>query len=176
MSAWIVFPVHTSYLVASALELAPDGYLTFGHGRLLTPNTKDEVGQLLMDENVRSVQYRYDRDSFDELPGPVDKTGIREYRHNNLDLDLDPIMLLKQLDCYEYQSCECPDWEETDAYAFFQVVRALAEPQLPPALQQLEQSRWSSSTQLVLAYRNSETFDEAPWGIGPTFAQGLEAT
>jgi len=63
MSAWIVFPVHIGYLVACALELAPDGFVSFGNGRLLTPHTKDEIGQLLMDENVRSVQYRYDIDN-----------------------------------------------------------------------------------------------------------------
>jgi len=168
MSAWIVFPVHTSYLVASALELAPDGFLTFGHGRLLTPNTKDEVGQLLMDENVRSVQYRYDRDSFDELPGPIDKTGIRDYRHIPLDITLDPIELLKQLDCYKYQTCECPDWEENDAHAFCQVVRVLAEAQLPPPLRQLRQSRWSGSPVLVPAYRNTDVYEKAPWGIDRT--------
>ena len=55
MSAWIVYPDHVSYLVASALDLAPDGFLTFGDDKLLTPHTKDEIGQLLMDESVRSV-------------------------------------------------------------------------------------------------------------------------
>ncbi len=167
MSAWLVFPDHISYLVTCALELAPDGFLVFGHDRLLTPDTKDAIGQLLMDENVRSVGYRYSRDTFDELPGPVDKTGIRDYRHIELTLPFDPIVLLKQLDCYEYQSCECPDWPETEASAFCQVVRALAEATLPAALQRLERSRWSSSAQLIPAYRNSDAYDAAPWGIGP---------
>src|SRR5688500_4687219 len=99
MSAFLVFPEHISYLVACALELAPDGFLPFGNGRRLTPHTRDEIGQLLMDENVRSVWHRYDRDTFEELPGPVDKTGIRDYRHIALDFQLDPIVLLKQLDC-----------------------------------------------------------------------------
>ena len=169
MSAWIVFPDHISYLVAGALELAPDGFLTFGDGKLLTPETMDATGQLLMDENVRSVGYRYDRDTFDELPGPVDKTGIRHYRHIALDLPFDPIVLLKQLDCFAYQSCECPDWEQTDAHAFCQVVRGLAEAMLPADLQRLEQSRWSSSAQLFPAYRNSDAYDAAPWGIEPEF-------
>ncbi len=169
MSAWIVFPIHISYLVACALELAPDGFLSFGDGQVLTPHTKDEIGQLLMDENVRSVSYRYDRDTFEALPGPIDKTGIREYRHINLDLDLDPIVLLKQLDCYEYQTCECPDWKQTDAHAFCVVVRALAEARLLPALRRLKQSRWSSSLQSVPAYRNTDAYEDAPWGIDPGF-------
>jgi hypothetical protein len=120
-----------------------------------------------MDENVRSVQYRYDRDAFEDLPGPVDKTGIRDYRQIDLDFALDPIVLLKQLDCYAYQSCGCPDWEETDAYAFCQVVPALAEAQLPDSLRRLEPSRWSSSRQGVPAYRNSDAYDDAPWGMIP---------
>ncbi len=172
MSAWIVYPDHVSYLVACALDLAPDGFLTFGDGCLLTPETMDEIGQLLMNENVRSVGYRYDRDTFEELPGPVDKTGILSYRHIELTLPFDPIVLLKQLDCYAYQACECPDWLETDAHAFCQVVRVLAEAKLPPSLRHYEQSRWSSSSHQVPAYRNSETYDDAPWGIGPELRRG----
>jgi hypothetical protein len=167
MSAWIVFPIHISYLVACALELAPDGFLTFGKGRLLTPHTRDQIGRLLMDENVRSVQHRYDRDSFEDLPGPVDKSGIRDYRHIELDIEVDPIVLLKRIDCYAYQSCECPDWEDTDAYAFCQVVRELVEAQLPLDLRRLERSRWSSSRQLVPAYCNSDAYNDAPGGIDP---------
>lgn len=169
MSAWIVFPDHVSYLVAGALELAPDGFLSFGTGKLLTPHTRDEIGQLLMDEIVRSVRHRYERDTFDELPGPVDKTGIRDYRHIAHDLPFDPIVLLKQLDCYEYQACECPDWEQTDAYDFCEVVRSIAEATLPAALQRLERSRWSNSADVIPAYRNSDVYDNAPWGIGPEF-------
>ena len=175
MSAWIVYPDHVSYLVACALKLAPDGFLTFGDGCLLTPETMDEIGQLLMDGNVRSVRYRYRRDSFDELPGPVDKTGIRDYHHIALDLSFDPIVLLQQLDCYEYQSCECPDWPDTHAHAFCQVVRTLAEVELPPVLRRLVQSRWSASTQPVPAYRTSDAYDAAPWGMGPEFRQGKVA-
>ncbi len=169
MSAWIVYPDHVNYLVACALDLAPDGFLTFGNGKLLTPHTRDEVGQLLMDENVRSVRYHYDRDTFDELPGPVDKAGIRDYRHIALEVTVDPIVLLKQIDCYEYQTCECPDWLTTDAYAFCQVVRTLAETKLPIDLRRLERSRWSSRVQLIPAYRNSGAYDDAPWGIGTEF-------
>ena len=175
MSAWIVYPDHVSYLVACALDLAPDGFLSFGNGTLLTPHTKDEIGQLLMDENVRSVGYRYSRDTFDELPGPVDKTGILDYRHIELDLPFDPIVLLKQLDCYAYQACECPDWLETDAHAFCEAVRGLAEMTLPADLQRLAHSRWSSSADVIPAYRNSDAYDNAPWGIGPEFRRGYEA-
>ncbi len=175
MSAWLVFPDHISYLVAGAPELAPDGFLVFGNDRLLTPDTKDAIGQLLMDENVRSVGYRYERDTFEELPGPVDKVGILDYHHIDLDLPFDPIVLLKQLDCYAYQSCESPDWPDTDAYAFCQVVRSLAEAQLPPPLRRREQSRWSSSPQLVAAYYKSDAYDDTPWGIGPEFRRCQKA-
>jgi hypothetical protein len=137
-----------------------------------TPHTKDEIGQLLMDENVRSVWHRYDRDTFEEPPGPVDKTGIRDYRHIALDFPLDPIVLLKQLDCYAYQSFECPDWEESEAYDFCQVLRPLAEARLPPSLRRLEQSCWSSSRQLVKAFYNTDAYDEAPWGIDRSWLRG----
>ena len=176
MSAWVVYPDHVSYLVACALDLALDGFLTFGNGKVLRPHTKDETGQLLMNENVRSLRYRYDCDTFDELPGPVDKTGIRDYQHIALDLPFDPIVLLKQLDCYAYQSCECPDWSQTDAHAFFQVVRALAEAKLPPSQRHYEQSRWSSSPRLVAAYYNSNAYDDAPWGLRSAFLREARAS
>jgi len=58
---------------------------------------------------------------------------------------------------------------------FYQVVCALAEAKVLPALRHLVQSRWSSSTQLVPAYRTCDLYDEAPWGIGPEFLPGSEA-
>jgi hypothetical protein len=170
MSAWIVWPGHVSYLVAGALVLAPDGFITFGREKLLTPHTKDAVGQLLMDENVRSVQHRYNRDTFEELPGPVDKTGIFDYRHIESSVAFDPIVLLKQIACYEYQSCERPDWPQTDAYAFCQVVRSLAEAALPDDLRRLERNRWASGLHLIPAYRNSDAYEDASWGIDPNFS------
>jgi hypothetical protein len=175
MSAWIVWPGHVSYLVHGALELAPDGFITFGNRKLLTPHTNDAVGQLLMDENVRSVQHRYDRDAFEELPGPVNKTGMRGYRHIESGVAFDPIVLLKQLACYEYQTCDCPDWPQTDAYAFCQVVRRLAEAALPDALRRLERNRWASGLHLIPAYRNSDAYEDAPWGIEPSVGQDSEA-
>jgi len=130
-----------------------------------------------MHENVRSVQYRYSRDSFDELPGPVDKTGIRDYRHIEFDLPFDPIVLLKQLDCYAYQSCECPDWSETDAHAFCQVDCGLAEATLPTTMcRHYEQSRWSSSPRLVAPFYNSNAYDDAPWGPQSAFLREARAS
>ena len=56
----------------------------------------------------------------------------------------------------------CP---ETNAHAFCEVVRPLAEAQLAPALRQRVQARWSSSLMLVPAYQNSDAYEAAPWGL-----------
>jgi hypothetical protein len=118
-----------------------------------------------MDENLRSGQYRHDRYTLEELLGPVDKTSIRDYRHIEPGVTFDPIVLLKQIACYGYQSCECPDWEQTHANAFCRVLRELAEAAHPRDLQRLERNRWASGPHLVPAYRNSDAYEEASWRI-----------
>lgn len=69
----------------------------------------DEHAQLLcnilLGENIRSVNYRYDEN--DSLnPGIVFKQDKRR---------LSPIALCKAINSLDYQSCETPDWRETFA-------------------------------------------------------------
>jgi len=82
--------------------------------RTLTPETADAVGALLRAQNIRSVNFRYNEDEpeaeayyqFAELPGTVV-----------------PIVVFQAIDCYEYQSCETPDWESSEACAFCDALR-----------------------------------------------------
>jgi len=104
--------------------------------RELTCDTINEVGRMLLTENVRSVCYRYNEpmDSAN-LPGPVGFSlaeatfgyfHVVEYTHL-----LTPVATLKALACYEYQSCEHPDWEGSESKAFCDALRHAAINALP---------------------------------------------
>jgi hypothetical protein len=97
--------------------------------RLLTTQTAGRVGALLLAENRRSIDHRYDETEWEEPylfePAP----GWQ-----------DPVIVLKAIACYEYQSCEHPGWETSEAHAFCQALRARTISLLPG-------------------------YDEAPWDI-----------
>lgn len=99
--------------------------------RELTPETADRVGAMLWSENARSVAYRYDED-YDEIPGPNDfgVMALAGYRYEGqrlsaspLHAQVDPVAVLKACDGFEYQSCEHPDWESSEAHAFLDALR-----------------------------------------------------
>lgn len=152
MSAYIVNDNHIHALVTAALEtnnygplrwFAPETEEPAGEadyeagqpwgptaietanrrGRTLTHANASEVGLMLLAQNYASVNFRYaEKDDdfpmyrFRELPGIPS-------RH--------PVTVLKALDGYEYQACETPDWEETEAHAFCQALRKRMIHKLP---------------------------------------------
>lgn len=131
MSAFVVDDYHIAYLLEAALSQAICQYGSGGkfqwfgpdkEWHTLTRGNKEEVGQMLWNENVRSVAERYPDDPF-ELPGPV---GAAPYQFEDKGYRwqiIEPAQVLKSCDCYEYQSCETDDWEDTQACAFIQALR-----------------------------------------------------
>src|SRR5262249_54372168 len=88
--------------------------------RELTRQTVGRVGAMLLAENRRSVDHRYNEQEweqpylFTELPGRPD-----------------PVVVLKPVACYRYQSCEHPDWRTSDAAAFCDALQDRATRCLP---------------------------------------------
>lgn len=88
---------------------------------------------VLYNENIRSVKNRYQEDTFDELPGLIEKprkvvitTGaVYNRRIKN------PIHILKMSAGLEYQSCETSNYRETIAYHLLQMIRRAAIEILP---------------------------------------------
>lgn len=100
--------------------------------RELNEATADRVGAMLWSENARSVSYRYDDESYDTIPGPCDfdELALAGYRYEGgrlspspLHPQVDPVAVLKACDGYEYQSCEHPGWESSEAHAFLDALR-----------------------------------------------------
>lgn len=95
------------------------------------------VGQMLWDENVKSVQARYPGDR--ELPGPIDC----DYQYSNsvpLFYVFAPVQVIKACDCYAYQSCEHDEWKTSEAKAYIDALRLTACRHLPG----YEDARWGA--------------------------------
>lgn len=80
--------------------------------RQLTRDTAGTVGAMLLAQNRRSVDFRYD------------ETDIEEPYIHRPSSDRQPVAMLRAVSCYEYQACETPDWEDTEAARFCQALRA----------------------------------------------------
>lgn len=81
----------------------------------LTRDQAGRVGAMLWAENRRSIDHRYNEE---ELEDPYEFTALPGHP--------DPVVVLAAIGCYEYQSCEHPDWHRSEAYAFIQSLRARA--------------------------------------------------
>lgn len=88
--------------------------------RELTRSTADSVGAMLMAENRRSVDFRYDESELEEF-----------YTFHELPGSPDPVMVLGAISCYEYQACEHPDWTTSEAHHFCEALRDLMIRRLP---------------------------------------------
>lgn len=107
MSAWIVSKPHIDALVQS---LIVEGFVPASEATA--------TGRMLWEECRRSVAHRYPNDADGEWPGPVDFTtqSITDYRFEGVEAPLDDAVIAKNIDCYEYQSCEHGDeWRASEA-------------------------------------------------------------
>jgi len=147
MSAFIVGKKHIDYMISAGLkytkygplrwyqpkstedvesgnsdQLGLDNILRNIHEYELTEETADAVGRMLWMENHVSVAYRYGKQ--------MDVTIGEPYRFER-QRKTDPVVVLKAIACYEYQSCEDPEWETSQAKAFCNALRSVAISNLP---------------------------------------------
>mgnify|MGYP001565145511 CR=1 FL=1 len=158
MSAFMVNKTHLDYLITAGLRYTRHGALSWfapaeeppeetthqrgqpwGPGavayaatrrRELTAETADRVGAMLAAENRRSVDHRYNEDELEEFYTFTRYPGSGE-RGSASRPTLDPIQVLKAISCYEYQSCEHPEWEQSEAHDFCRVLRHTVVAALP---------------------------------------------
>ncbi len=135
MSAFVVTKQHIDAIVTGGLPARGDtGWIRWsdpvdaGRTHILNQDTADRAGSLLWQENRVSVNRRYhDGDEIDVI-------------YNFQRLWQEPVTVLKLIDCYEYQSCEHPAWEESQAKRLCGQLRKQVISMLPG-------------------------YDEAPWGF-----------
>jgi hypothetical protein len=115
----------------------PEYWLRHFGGKDMSGHTPAEVAtyfaQVLLDENIRSVAYRYQDSDLDNLPGPVPTP--REITVTDSDMhkarEINPLQLLKMCACLNYQSCESEDWRQTVAYTLLGGIKDAAINKLP---------------------------------------------
>ena len=71
----------------------------------------DETGQALLDQNIASVNYRYN-----------DNIEPESFRYDPFQRSYTVVEILKACKSYIYQSCETPDWEKTQAFVIVNVL------------------------------------------------------
>lgn len=147
MSAWIVSKEHVDLLVTAGLMFPQHGNLrwstepdTHKPTELERENATDAVRMLWL-ENFASVDHAYGDEDDRELPGAdVTLPQIQRAVFRPINGTLDPVVVLKALQSYEYQSCEHPGWSKSQARRFCEALREAAIDRLPG-------------------------YDEAPWGF-----------
>lgn len=125
MSAFIVSDEHIGYLVNAGLRLDTGGKLRWywgnpTHSSEVRSDNVDAVGQMLVNANFESVNARYRKDD-----------PPHEYKHEWDRRQPDPVQVLKAISCFDYQSCESPSWEASEAKAFCHALQCLAISKLP---------------------------------------------
>lgn len=147
MSAFICDKAHIVYLVTAAMSRSLNHYGSFSwyfpdatqpcgkqRGELACNDYEKaaEIANMLWRENIKSVSYRYPGESSDTLPGPVGGNFVITERDICVfHPPIDPVQVLKSCDCYGYQTCEHPEWESSEAYAFIDSLRHHAWSSLP---------------------------------------------
>ena len=135
MSAWVVSKAHINAMVDAGLNVHYKPMHWYPKGKdgssSLTLETASEVGQMLLDECVKSVSYRYDDSEVTGLPGRSDAAYLIPFEYKRLFDPPTPVEVLKMIDCYGYQSCEHPEWEDSEAHCFCQALRKQMINKLP---------------------------------------------
>ena len=145
MSAWVVSKAHINAMVDAGMHVHYRPFHWYpkggdvGKSPTLTQETADRVGQMLLDECIASVSYRYDEGYPTRLPGKTNAEHVIPFQYKPLMNPPTPVEVLKIISCYEYQSCEHPQWEDSEAHCFCRALRKSTIDRLPG-------------------------YDEAPWG------------
>ena len=119
MSAYIVNKKHIDALVSYFKKM--DGYAFNEALRkpILSEDAPNEIGQILVDANYKSVNERYDSEDVPE-----------KYEHELYKI-CTPVEILTACDGFEYQACEADDWESSSAFSIINGIRSVAIRKLP---------------------------------------------
>ena len=129
MSAFVVGHDHIDGLLTWAIDAGAGYSAPSGNYTRITAEDATQIGRWLLEENERSVGYRYP--NTDELPGTIGQSsGGYHFRRWPLP-GLSALAVLKACDCFDYQACETSDYRHTLAAAIIDGIRHNAIHKLP---------------------------------------------
>lgn len=134
MSAFIVSKRHIDFLVTAGLELPQSWTLSWMAPH--EPRPTDYARGAPWGSTAIETATTYDRELTDQTANEIGTMLLNEYRKINNQLD--PVIVLKAIACYEYQSCEHSEWKTSEAFTFCRSLEAI---------------------------RALPGYEEAPWGI-----------
>jgi hypothetical protein len=120
VSAWIVSQAHIDVLVLAGVQYATPYDVSADLRRGPNPTGLTAAGVDLWAQNHRSVNFRYD-----------ERTEPPAFTAPTAEVILDPVAVVKAIDCYVYQSCEHPGWTDSRAAAYCRRLRAAIMENLP---------------------------------------------
>ena len=123
MSAFVVSQTHIDALLTFAQRPqydSPASYYKENGTTVTFYDNLNAIGQILLDENVRSVNFRYE-----------EQTDSPSYLYHPYRGNLTPVQIIKACDCLNYQSCETDDWKNTEAHLILDTIRERAINELP---------------------------------------------
>jgi len=136
MSAFMVSRAHIDAIVAVAVfgpsRCAASNWRGpyFGNpSRRATYCIASEIGEMLVKENLSSIHHLYSDTATNPTttPGPIEQYWLAPYVFPCAALKPrklpDALQTLKLITCYEYQSCEHPEWHDSDARDFCESLR-----------------------------------------------------
>lgn len=83
------------------------------------------IGEMLVKENLSSIHARYP-DTItdpDNTPGPFNQYWLAPYEYQERHYRMAVAEAFSAISCYEYQSCEHDEWEQSDASKFCDALR-----------------------------------------------------
>ena len=133
MSAFVVNKSHINAIIQAGLAVSDRPFTWYYNGEThtLTDDNASQVGQMLLDECVHSVCYRYEDDTIADLPGRTNAEWLIPFEYHFTHRRPTPLEALSIISCYEHQSCEHPEWETSEAKAFCSALRHCTISRLP---------------------------------------------
>ena len=130
MSAYMVSKQHIDRLIETAINGPADRleYIRSGQWRVyyapgheyVNYSNANAIGAMLVQENLRSIQYRYPDTISDpsRTPGPLARYWEYPYVFPQDTKALSTLQAFNAISRLDYQSCEHPEWGTSDAHKF----------------------------------------------------------
>lgn len=124
MSAFICSEKHVNTIVSYAAENDISVYIKAASGQRYWHSVKKDpilIAKILKQANVDSVNHRYNES---------DKPSRAKYKPEATAF-ISPIQIVKLCNCFDYQSCEVDDYDDSDAARIINSIRSNAITNIP---------------------------------------------